>query len=68
MLTAIDFNNQLGGMTAKVDDVIADWDLTSEMRAADIDFAQTTPQALFRIGRGGSKTSGTEICHRNLGE
>ena len=51
MLTAINLNDELSGMTAEIDDVFSNGNLTPEMGARNINVAQAAPQ-VFLCGGG----------------
>ncbi len=52
MLTTIDLNNETGGMTCEVDDVLLDPDLPAEMRILDGEaMTQVPPKLALSVGR-----------------
>ena len=52
MLTTIDLNNETGGMTCEVDDVLLDPDLPAEMRILDGEaMTQVPPKLALGVGR-----------------
>ena len=58
MLTAVEFDYELGPRTRKVGDAAADWMLTSKLPANEA-LSQGVPQASFYVGRILAETS----CH-----
>lgn len=51
VLRTVDFHNQLHDRGVEIDDVVTDWFLSIELHCEDLLSAQTSPQALLRVGQ-----------------